>query len=205
MSGCFGKVVKFSLITLGILASLIIVIVVIAAIANSSVSLTTLPSNAGSAPASSSARTASVGIATVKPLAPATPTVTPTPVPTLPPGMSGVDTIGIPYKLIAPEGVILNEWVATEMGEGGLKFDFSISTAGRKFDSDLTAGVSYYDSSDTEIGSSRTMFLGSMSRQDRDTRTYSSSLECEWGSCPDILDKASYYAIEFDVDLIDLP
>jgi len=119
-------------------------------------------------------------------------------------GATGIDELGISYRVIAPEGVILQEWSAEERENGDLVYDFIISTPGKKFASDVSVIVDYYDEDDKEIGHAKTVFLGSETAQDRE-RIYDGRMSCDWGNCPDVLTTASYYVIEFEVDLIDFP
>ena len=131
-------------------------------------------------------------------------TNTPTPPPLAISGTTGIDELGISYRMTAPEGIILQEWSAEERENGDLVYDFIISTPGKKFASDVSVTVDYYDEDDKEIGHAKTLFLGSETAQDRE-RIYDGRMSCDWGSCPNVLTKASYYVIEFEVDLIDFP
>lgn len=138
-------------------------------------------------------------------------TIAPTAVPlptsataSLPLAMSGVDNLGIPYKLSVPDGLLLDQWKVREPEKGGLAFEFSISTPGKKFNGGLTVIVTYYNSSDEKIGGDGIIIPGAVSGQDRN-RTYTGSFMCDWGSCPDIVGQAAYYALEIEIDLIDFP
>ena len=136
----------------------------------------------------------------------------PTPAPTVQvrdaqnvPGMVGVDALDIPYKLSAPTGLLLDKWEVKETDDGGINYKFQVSSPNMKFDSDLQSRVTYYDSDDNEIGGYGMFYIGSMSGQDRDARSYKNDFDCDWGKCAGVLEKAKYYVITFEVDLIDFP
>jgi len=121
------------------------------------------------------------------------------------PGMVDIDELGVPYRLDAPDGLFLDKWNAEEDDEGGIRYSFDVTTPKKKFDSDITVRVSYYDDNEKRLGGSGSNYLFSKSAQDKRTRSYDGRLTCEWGNCAGVIEQASYYIIEIEVDLIDLP
>jgi len=121
------------------------------------------------------------------------------------PGMTGLDSMGIPYVLKAPEGLQLDEWTVKLKDDGGIDYKFKVSTPGKKFDSDMQVDVSYLDDSGTEIAKSGVIIFGSKSGQDRETRSYSNSFDCSWSECAEVPVNAKSYTIAFDVEVVDFP
>lgn len=121
------------------------------------------------------------------------------------PGMTGVDSMGIPYVLKAPEGLQLDEWTVKLKDDGGIDYKFKVSTPGKKFNSDMQVDVSYLDDSGTEIAKSGVIIFGSKSGQDREKRSYSNSFDCSWSECAEVPVNAKSYTITFDVEVVDFP
>lgn len=121
------------------------------------------------------------------------------------PGMAGIDELGVPYVLNATSGLVLNKWKAEENDDGGIEYEFTVSTPGKKFSSDVRVNVTYYDSDNKEIASDGVYVISSVDEQDRETRSYSDGFECEWGECAGISERAEYYIITFEVELVDFP
>ena len=66
-------------------------------------------------------------------------------------------------------------------------------------------GLAYYDENGQNVGGSMSFdFLATMF-QDRETRRHDNSFDCEWAYCAGVLDKAKYYTITIDADLVDMP
>lgn len=122
-----------------------------------------------------------------------------------PPTFDGTDDLGVPYILIAPDGLALTKWRVVELEDGGINYEFTVSTPGKKFDSDLSVHVAYYASGGDEIAADGALYIDSIDDQDRATRSVSYDFDCKWGECAGIAERAQYYVVTFDVALTDFP